>query len=52
MAIIVLFLIMMTPFSLQTPGFQNQLICPRHGWKFDLNNDGKCIVNNSSIESE
>jgi UDP-MurNAc hydroxylase len=31
---------------------KNQLICPRHGWKFDLNNDGKCIVNNSSIESE
>ena len=27
-----------------------QLICPRHGWKFDLNNNGKCIANNASIK--
>ena len=27
------------------------LICPRHSWKFDLRNGGRCIHNNTSIEA-
>jgi UDP-MurNAc hydroxylase len=27
------------------------IVCPRHGWKFDISNDGECLENDCSIES-
>lgn len=27
------------------------IVCPRHGWKFDVENDGKCLENDCSLES-
>ena len=29
----------------------NMLICPRHGWKFDLNKDGENISSGESIHA-
>lgn len=29
----------------------SELICPRHGWRFDLQRDGVCIENNTSINA-
>ena len=28
------------------------LVCPRHRWQFDLDKQGKCTLNNSSICAE
>ena len=27
------------------------IVCPRHGWRFDIENDGNCLENDCSIES-
>jgi len=29
----------------------DELICPRHGWRFDLQEDGMCVENNTSINA-
>ena len=31
---------------------QNNLICPRHSWMFDLENEGKCKTANATIKSK
>ena len=28
------------------------IICPKHCWKFDLDNEGKCLTNNDTLQSK
>jgi UDP-MurNAc hydroxylase len=35
--------------SWQTDG--RYVVCPRHGWRFDLQNGGKCMHNNDTINA-
>lgn len=35
--------------SWQTDG--RYIVCPRHGWRFDLQNGGKCMHNNDTINA-
>lgn len=30
---------------------ERYLVCPRHGWRFDLEKEGKCLTNNTSVKA-